>query len=194
MAAIPKSSQMFFVTFEGKEQFVKESDLVNLQVQAYRECSEIYLSYWRGQINRSKSPRRKDGTLRPHYKDSLTFKILRWSNGKGCSIIFGPRSYSAPHAHLVEDGTTGRSRKPYLRAATGLGHGIRGRYEFVNFKGSSRHAQRPPYPAGHPILTTGSSAARKWKQQTNASALPKFVSESHELFVQKIRDFLRSSK
>jgi len=183
---------MFYANFEGKDKFVKESDLVKLQAEAYRECSEIYLATWRNQINRSKFPRRKDGTFRPHYRDVLTFKIKRWSNGKGCSIIFGPRSYAAPHAHLAEDGTKERWRKPYYKPLTDNedGHGVRGKYEFVNVKGSSKHG-RPPFPAGHAILRTSFAPARKWREQAIQASMQKFVSESHELFVQKIRDFLR---
>jgi hypothetical protein len=184
-------SNVFFVNFENKDLFVKESDLVKLQAEAYRESADIFISAWRSRIKPSAYPRRKDGSWRPHYRDVLSYKIVKWTNGQGCSIVFGPRSYGAPHAHLVEDGTQDRFRRPYLKAETGKGHGVRGKYEFVNYIGSSNHPERPPYPAGHPILRTKKVVGRKWKEQAIAEAGQRFLDEAHTLFLQKIRDFLR---
>lgn len=53
---------------------------------------------------------RKDGTPRPHIRDSILRKIRRYRNRKGYYVVIGASS-RMPHAHLIEKGTKLRIRK-----------------------------------------------------------------------------------
>jgi hypothetical protein len=171
---------------EEKYVLVTEEDILRITRSLLRKHSDIIINRWRdlirSQQNEVKPTQRTKKTTmqpRPAYADSLVPKLWTWPSQQGVSLIVGPEARSAPHAHLAEYGTKERTRQPYQRGPKGGGHGIRGKYEFVNFRGSKKHG-RPPFKAGDAILTTGQAVARNWKTQAAQQTEEEFATAMAE--------------
>lgn len=169
----------------------KQSDIQNMVSQAARKHVPLVLHAWSNRITQRPGPRpTKDGKGRRPYKYALQYKVWKWTIGTGVTVVFGPSGREIPHAHLAEDGTKQRSRLPYYNPGKDRGgHGIRGRFEFVNFRGSRKHG-RPPFPANHPILTTGAAVARKWKDQTIAQIGNEYATLTANTFEQLLISYI----
>lgn len=149
---------------------VRTNEVNNMMAQSLRENANIITNAWSSRITNTAGPHlRLDGSPRRPYRKALRLKVWKWPAKTGVTAIFGPSGREVPHAHLPERGTVIRTRLPYSPGPRGRGHGVRGRYESVNFRGSRRYG-RPPFPAGSPILRTGAVAARRWKEQAAEAA------------------------
>lgn len=184
------------ITIEGLDlssfSNIKYTDITNLINQSLREHAGIVNTAWSNKITAQPGLRpTKDGKGRRPYKHALRFKTWKWTVGVGVTAVFGPSGREIPHAHLAEEGTKMRSRHAYYRPAKDeKGHGIRGRFEFVNYRGSRKHG-RPPFPEGHPILTTGAAIARKWRESTMTVVAEQYANAVTNTFIKKFNDYLQ---
>lgn len=159
---------------------IKASDITNLMNQSLKEHAGIVVTAWSNKITSRPGLRpTKDGKGRRPYKDALRFKTWKWTVGTGVTAVFGPSGREIPHAHLAEDGTKVRFRKK-----------IGGKYAFVHIRGSRKHGP-PPFPEGHPILTTGAAIARKWRESTITVVAEQYTKAVTETFIRKFNNFLQ---
>jgi hypothetical protein len=172
---------------------IQKQEVINLIASALRQHSHIVTDRWSSLITNTPGPHLTlAGTARRPYRKALRLKIWKWSERTGVTAIFGPSGREVPHAHLAELGTAQRSRLPYFRTDSPRGgHGVRGRYESVNFRGSRKHG-RPPFPANHPILRTGAVAPRRWLDQAENAVGERFAHAVLLTFRELFNDFLAS--
>lgn len=166
---------------EPEAKIVTTEEITKVTREILRKNAPILIEAWRLQIqsgqNQPKPGQRltKNGQRqRRPYAETLIPKLWMWPSMRGVTLVVGPEARSAPHAHLAEKGTKDRTRKPYQFGARGQGHGVRGKYEFVNFRFSRKHG-KPPFKEGNAILRTGSAPARRWKESAASSASEKFL-------------------
>lgn len=170
---------------------IKEKDLVNFAGQAFRKNQELVLNPWKSRIRVGKGRKeKKTGEPRKAYKNALKLKTWRWTIRSGMTAIFGPAGREIPHAHLPEFGTQPRIRQPYMRGVRGYGHGIRGKYEFVNWRGSRKHG-KPPFDSSNKILKTGASPAFKWRDTSAEAASERYSQAVIRSFNESLESYLK---
>ena len=172
---------------------VRTNEINNMMGMALRDSSPIMLNAWSTRITATPGPhKRLDGTMRRPYRKALRLKIWKWPQKTGVTAVFGPSGREVPHAHLPERGTVLRTRLPYApppESKNNRGHGIRGRYESVNFKGSRRYG-KPPFPAGSAILRTGAVSAQRWKEQAAEAVSDQFIHATVTRFRDLFNEYL----
>lgn len=170
---------------------IKQSEVSHLMGDALRKHSPMVIREWSSRITATPGPHLTlSGSPRRPYRNALRFKLWKWSSRTGVSAIFGPSGREVPHAHLPEYGTKNRSRLPYLPGSGKRGgHGVRGKYEMVNFRGSKRNG-KPPFPAGHPILRTGAVSPHRWKEQAADAISERYAYDVLTTFRDSFTEFL----
>lgn len=173
---------------------VTEEQLRGIIFRAIHKHKDIPVITWKSLIvsKRVQPALTKMGLPRPRYRETITSKLWRFPNGSGWSLIVGKESGTSPHSHLVEKGTGYRIRKPYFggkNIGRGLGHGIRGKYEFVNYRGSNTYG-RPPFSADNKILRTGHVIARRWGETAAAMCTSKVLSEIGASVLEELKSLI----
>lgn len=171
---------------------VTEEQLRGIIYRALSQNKHIIVNTWKNMIPLGKQPAlTNSGHARERYRFTITSKIWPFPNGKGFSLIVGKRSGTAPHAHLVEKGTVVRYRLPYQPGPRGTGHGVKGKFEFVNFRGSTVNG-KPPFPARHRILLTGKMPAGNYGEKARAASQDQFLTAVGTTVLEELKSLLES--